>query len=290
MERCVSCHSFFPSKADACTGCGSARPTSHGFRAYAPALSQAGGGFEGKFFHDLAPLEASNFWFRARNELILWALKSYCPHFHSLLEIGCGTGFVLSAIAEKYPEASLHGSEIFVEGLSFAAPRLPSAALMQMDARDIPFQAEFDVIGAFDVLEHIEEDSVVLSQIYAALKPQGYLLMTVPQHPWLWSVVDEYSHHVRRYSANELHRKVQDAGFQILRSTSFVTTLLPLMAASRFMNKKASVEELDPIAEYRISSGANAILLSMLRLEQGLIRTGITLPVGGSRLVVAQKR
>ena len=289
MERCLSCNSLFPSDVNACTSCESTRPTSNGFRAYAPHLATAGGGFEEKFFHQLAPLEASNFWFRARNELILWALKSYCPRFQSFLEIGCGTGFVLSAIAERYPHTSLYGSEIFVEGLSFASSRLPSVDLMQMDARNIPFHDEFNAIGAFDVLEHIEEDGVVLSQIFSALKPGGYLIMTVPQHQWLWSVVDEYSHHARRYSSSDLHRKVQEVGFQIVRSTSFITGLLPLMAASRFANRKVSVENLDPIAEYKISPFVNSILLGALRLEQLLIRAGVNLPLGGSRLIIARK-
>lgn len=289
MERCLSCNSLFSSNLEACSSCRSARPITNGFSSYAAHLAQAGGGFESKFFKQLAPVEASNFWFRARNEIILWALKSYCPHFKSLLEIGCGTGFVLSAIAETYPQTSLCGSEIFVEGLSFAAARVPSAKMMQMDARIIPFHDEFDVIGAFDVLEHIEEDTVVLSQIYSALKPQGYLLLTVPQHPWLWSVVDEYSHHVRRYTAEDIQKKVQGAGFRILRSTSFVATLLPLMVASRLINKKVSLEDVDPMAEYRLSPFANSILLGILRAEQGLIRRGIEIPVGGSRLLVAQK-
>lgn len=289
MERCLSCNFLFSSNLEACSSCRSARPITNGFSSYAPRLAQAGGGFESRFFHQLAPLEASNFWFRARNELILWAIKSYCPHFKSLLEIGCGTGFVLSAIAETYPQATLYGSEIFVEGLSFAAARVPSAKMMQMDARIIPFHDEFDVIGAFDVLEHIEEDTIVLSQIYSALKPQGYLLLTVPQHPWLWSVVDEYSHHVRRYTAKEIQKKVEGAGFRLQRSTSFVATLLPLMAASRLRSKKVSLENLDPMAEYRLSPSVNSILLSILRVEQKLIQRGINIPIGGSRLLVAQK-
>ena len=260
-----------------------------GFPAHAPELARQGGGFEDRFFQSLAPLEASNFWFRARNELILWALESYCAEFKSLLEVGCGTGFVLSGITRRYPEASLCGSELFIEGLLFAASRLPSVELMQMDARNIPFNDEFDVVGAFDVLEHIEEDTSVLSQIHSALKPNGHLILTVPQHRWLWSSVDEYSHHVRRYSAKELHRKVRAAGFRVLRSTSFVSILLPLLLVSRLLKTRTPADKLDPLAEYRIPRWLNLSFLSLLRIERCILRLGCNLPLGGSRLVVARK-
>jgi SAM-dependent methyltransferase len=289
MRRCLQCESLSSAFTDTCPECGSTTLVLKGFPAYAPELSRRGGGFEEKFFHHLAPLEASNFWFRARNELILWALKSYCPQFNRLLEIGCGTGFVLSGIAQRYPEASLSGSELFIEGLSFAASRLRSVELMQMDARRIPFTEEFDVVGAFDVLEHIEEDTAVLSQIHTSLKPGGHLIITVPQHRWLWSSVDDYSHHVRRYTAQELHHKVKSAGFHVVRSTSFVSLLLPLLIASRFSKRGVPADKLDPLAEYHIPRFINLALLSLLRVERAILRIGTTLHVGGSRLVVARK-
>lgn len=78
---------------------------------------------------------------------------------------------MLSGIAETHPIMSLTGSEVFLEGLSYALPRVLAAKFIQMDARNIPFVEEFDAIGAFDVLEHIEEDEAVLSQLHRALKP-----------------------------------------------------------------------------------------------------------------------
>jgi len=67
----------------------------------------------------------------------------------------------------------LAGSEIFSAGLAFVAMRVPSAAFYQMDARNIPFRDEFDIIGAFDVLEHIEDDVAVIDQVAKALRPGG---------------------------------------------------------------------------------------------------------------------
>lgn len=260
-----------------------------GFFAYAPALAQEGGGFKAAYFADLASLEARHFWFRARNRLIIWALGKYCPEFRSFLEIGCGTGYVLSGIANAYRGAQLHGSEIFTAGLAFASARRPEIEFMQMDGRAIPFAEEFDSIGAFDVLEHIEEDEQVLGEMHDALKPSGVILLTVPQHAWLWSPVDDYACHIRRYSAKEIHEKVQNGGFEILRSTSFVSSLLPAMFASRLAQKLSTKKYADPTAELRISPWLNDLFEKLLDVELAMIRNDINLPVGGSRLIVARK-
>lgn len=243
-------------------------------------------GFKAEHFQDLFELEAGNFWFRARNRLIVWAVGRYAETSGALLEIGCGTGFVLSALVQAYPWSTVVGTERFAEGLAFARQRVPGVELVQMDARDIRAPGTFDVVGAFDVLEHITEDTEVLQQVSRVLKPDGVLVLTVPQHPWLWSAVDDYSFHVRRYTASELHAKLADAGFQVCLSTSFVTALLPVMWVSRHRNQAASF---DPHAEYRLSPVLNWLLERVLGAERALIRLGIRLPVGGSRLVVARR-
>jgi SAM-dependent methyltransferase len=251
-------------------------------------MALAGGGFRPEYFTDLAALEAGNFWFRGRNALIVWALKKYFPRLGSFMEIGCGTGFVLSGVGAAFPGAALYGSEVFSAGLGFAARRVERAGFMQMDGRNIPYEDEFDVVGAFDVIEHIVEDEVVLAQMCRALKPGGGLLLTVPQHPWLWSEADRYACHVRRYTAGELHSKVERAGFEIVRSTSFVSLLLPAMLASR--RRAAGDKAFDPVDEFRIGRAANRVLEGVLAVERFAIRAGISLPAGGSRLLVARRR
>jgi SAM-dependent methyltransferase len=285
--RCPECDRSYPADLAACTYCGFAPPEIAGLRAWAPELALAGGGFKPRYFADLAALEAGNFWFRARNALILWALRKYFPDLRSFMEIGCGTGYVLSGIAAAFPAAALSGSEVFSAGLAFAAARVNGAAFMQMDGRRIPFEGEFDVIGAFDVIEHIREDEAVLASMYRALRPGGGLILTVPQHPRLWSGADEYACHERRYTAREIHDKVRGAGFRIVRSTSFVTLLLPAMLASRLRGQQG--REFDPVDEFRIPPLANRVLEGVMGVERAMIRLGLSLPVGGSRLVVAQR-
>lgn len=255
---------------------------------FAPALSDGNDGFSKEYFAKLASLEGKNFWFRSRNKLLIWALRKHFPHITSFLEIGCGTGFVLTGIHQAFPDWRLAGSEVFTQGLTFAQNRLAGVSLFQMDARLIPFDAEFDVIGAFDVLEHIDEDQTVLSQMFQAVKPGGGILVTVPQHRFLWSTLDDYSFHKRRYSRRELVDKAKRAGFTVLMVTSFVSLLLPMMLLARLRQPK-NVADIDPTAELRVSPFLNRILEKVLDLERVAFRAGISFPAGGSLLLVAQK-
>ncbi|MDH4233429.1 MAG: class I SAM-dependent methyltransferase [Nitrospirota bacterium] len=256
--------------------------------AFSPGLARMNEGFDADYFGELSKLEAGNFWFRSRNDLILYTLKRYFPQAENFFEIGCGTGFVLAAIEKAFPHLLLFGSDIYSLGVSFASKRMQNALLFQMDARSIPFEQEFDVIGAFDVLEHIHEDQLALKQIWRALKHGGGIIITVPQHLFLWSKTDEASCHVRRYSAKELKEKVVRAGFEIVKMTSFVTLLLPFMMASRHKKQKSD-QDFDVFTELRLNGTLNSIFEHILDFERLLIRLGVNLPAGGSLLLVARK-
>lgn len=290
MKICSACRARFDSGDWNCTACGYAPPQINGFPALAGALANSSDGFNPEYFAQLAGLEAGNFWFQSRNALTLLLLKQHCPNPESFLEIGCGTGFVLSGIASVFPSTSLSGAEIYSTGLRYASQRLPGAQFMQMDARNIPFESHFDALGAFDVLEHIEEDSVVLAQMSFALKPGGTLLLTVPQHPGLWSRQDEMACHVRRYTAAELKQKVSDAGFDVVDAGSFVSLLLPVMWISRRLGNTGKGGAHDPMAELKIGTVANRILGAIMQVELLLTRAGVRFPAGGSLFLVARKR
>jgi 2-polyprenyl-3-methyl-5-hydroxy-6-metoxy-1,4-benzoquinol methylase len=182
----------------------------------------------------------------------------------------------------------LIGSEALLAGLRHAKRRLPDLEFVQLDARDLPYFGEFDAIGAFDVVEHIEEDDAVLASFHRALKPGGRLFITVPQHMWLWSAVDEQAMHKRRYTREEMRCKLVAAGFQILHFTSFVTALLPVLWATRFAKRGASDSEASS-SELAISPFLNALFAIVMRIDEALIRVGISLPVGGSLLAVAAR-
>lgn len=260
----------------------------NGFLSFSPELG-ANEGFKDHLFAELARLEARNFWFRARNQLIQWMLRRYFPEARNFFEVGCGTGFVLAGMAATFPQIRLFGSEISSVGLAHAACRVPCAELFQMDARAIPFREEFDVIGAFDVLEHIHEDESVLFEMFCAVRPGGGIILTVPQHAFLWSQTDVHACHVRRYAARDLTAKVEAVGFQVERMTSFVSFLLPLMIISRAC-QPASNGSYDPLAELKISGVTNEVLEKIMSVERMLIRADLNFSVGGSLLMVARRR
>jgi SAM-dependent methyltransferase len=287
VRRCLACDARFDGSDWSCASCGATPEVIDGLTAFAPALQVDGDGFEAEAFSKLAEIEPRSFWFRARNRLIAWSVARHFPTARSMLEIGCGTGFVLSGLRATLPGLALSGSELFAEALAFSRDRLPGVALYQMDARDIPFAEEFDVVGAFDVLEHIGEDEQVLAQMHAATRPGGGIVVTVPQHQRLWSPYDDYAHHVRRYGRAELVAKVERAGFEVQRVTSFVAFLLPLMAAARLRVRRRG--EIDLAADLTCPSRLDRVLERVLDVELDLIRRGVSLPAGGSLLVVARR-
>lgn len=288
MKRCLRCQASFVAPDWKCPACAYLPSSVDGFAVLAPALAEGGAGFPAEVFERLAALEAQNFWFRARNSLVVWALKRHFPDISRYLEIGCGTGYVLAGVAQAYPAATMVGSEIFSVGLLYAAARLKTAELLQMDARQIPYVDEFDVIGAFDVLEHIEEDEAVLAAMLCALRPGGGIAITVPQHPWLWSPADDYASHARRYKVGELRAKVLRAGFKLEFETSFVSLLLPAMLASRLTRQRANARE-GSMSELSLPIWLNSMFEIVMNLERRLIRSGLRLKLGGSRLLIATR-
>jgi len=249
--------------------------------------AEAVGGYDADFFDRLVEVEDGSFWFRARNRLIVQLASEMTSPGDRLLEVGCGTGYVLRALVRECGLRAT-GSELLVEGLEHARRRVPEADFAQLDARAMPYEQSFDLVGAFDVLEHIEDDVGVLRGLHRAVRPGGFLLLTVPQHPWLWSTADTHACHVRRYRRAELVERVTQAGFTRVRTTSFVTSLLPLMALSRWRGR-VSRRDYDPVADLVLPAPVNWLFELILDLERVLIKRGVDLPVGGSLVLVARR-
>jgi SAM-dependent methyltransferase len=262
-----------------------------GIRCYAPALAQGSTDYPVDLYDRLCQLEQGHFWFQSRNRVILRMFRQYLgDQAHPrVLEVGCGTGFVLQRLAAE-GRYQLTGLEEHLAGLRHARQRLPAVEFVQADARDLPYEAEFDAIGAFDVIEHIDEDAAVLASIHRALRPNGIVVLTVPQHKWLWSATDEQAMHKRRYTRRDLSAKLAAAGFAMLRCTSFVTTLLPVMYLSRLAKRQRPASAEDDVYEFEISPAANLVCSAAMRIDEAWIGMGVSLPAGGSLLAVARKK
>jgi SAM-dependent methyltransferase len=263
-----------------------------GITCYAPELAHSFDGYPEAGFDLTVQVEEQSWWCRSRNRILRSLLEQYGPSTGArMLEIGCGTGTVLRALA-GVRNLKLTGSEIYLAGLRHARRRLPEVEFIQVDARRLPFENEFDVIGAFDVIEHIDEDELVLANLCHGLVPNGLLLVSVPQHPWVWSRLDELVHHKRRYRRRDLRDKLQRAGFEIVFMTSFVTALFPLMALQRVASRARPGHDgsaaLD--SEVRFSTVTNACFDAVMRIDEMLVRRGVSLPFGGTLVAIARKR
>jgi SAM-dependent methyltransferase len=296
-RRCLAC-----SAAEAITGnepvwpvgwrcpvCGHVVTHSDGIPMFAPELADTVSGMDPRGFEALSKVEAEYFWFVARNELIVGLINKFFPGARRFLEVGCGNGNVLRAIARSRPWERLVGSELHPSGLAYARKRLPSEVeFVQMDARDIPATDVFDLTGAFDVIEHIADDEGVLRGMRAATQTGGGAIIAVPQHPWLWSRADDFAHHQRRYRRRELETKLVRNGFEVLFSASFTALLLPLMAASRLAGRDDNGQDDDALREFRLNRHINDLFIAVLRAEVRLTLAGMKWPAGGSRIVVAR--
>jgi 2-polyprenyl-3-methyl-5-hydroxy-6-metoxy-1,4-benzoquinol methylase len=247
----------------------------------------ARGGYDSALFEKFAELEPNSWWFRSRNRLIEHTVRAHFPAARRVLEVGCGTGYTMLALLAALPDAGLTGTELYEEGLAIARRRLPDVSFEQLDVLTMDQRGAYDLVGAFDVLEHIGDDAGALRALHAAIVPGGGLVLTVPQHPALWSEADVYAYHERRYRRFELVQRLEAAGFVVERVTSFVTLLAPLMVASRLRERFGA--PFDPLREFAIPQRLDRAFDAVARVEQRLLAHGASLPFGGSLLAVARR-
>jgi SAM-dependent methyltransferase len=262
-----------------------------GIPCYAPEKAFLNDQFPSDNFERLLRKEEGSFWFRSRNRILKYLFARYLSGRPAhVLELGCGTGYVLKGLSEL-KNLQLTGAEIYLEALVQARRRLPSVRFVQADAARLPFDSEFDAIGAFDVLEHVQEDERVLVQIHRALKPSGFLFVTVPQHAFLWSRTDCLALHKRRYARSEIIAKIERAGFRLRFVSSFVCSLLPFMILSRWLKTGSSKDGTTAaqVCELDVPRILNGMLELGMRVDEWLIRCGFSLPWGGSLVAVAEK-
>jgi 2-polyprenyl-3-methyl-5-hydroxy-6-metoxy-1,4-benzoquinol methylase len=251
--------------------------------------------YDPRYFEPLFAAEERHFWFVARNKVICSLAKKALKQVNGvdILEVGCGTGNVLQALEKDFPGANLTGMDLFQEGLQFARRRV-HCGLVQADLADPPFNRQFDLLGMFDVLEHIQEDRRVLAHAFEQVKPGGWLLLTVPAEPKLWSYFDVASHHVRRYTLQELNEKVQQSGFAVEFSSPYIAATYPLVWLTRNTKEKSgSNDELSvqnkAEDELKIIPVVNEIIRGVLSLEADWLFRGRKLPFGSSLVMLARK-
>ena len=265
-----------------------------GIKCYSPSVATGYADYPRTGF-DLTDKSArKSFWVSSRNRLFKYFVSENLrlTGKTALLEIGCGTGDFIRQLAEC-GRLEITGSEVYLSGLVYAKKKLPQVDFVQFDVTQGTIGVEFDMVCAFDVIEHIDDDEMALTNIHRMLKRNGVMLLSVPQHLFLWSHLDVLVRHKRRYSKRALLDKLRRNGFDVGYATSFVFVLFPLMLLSRLIDKvRASPQGIESELETRVafSNLSNRVFDFFMRIDEWLIHRGFSLPFGGTLVVVARKR
>ena len=250
-------------------------------------------GFRPEYFESLERFERRHFWFAARRRTVLEALRRSVPDLATrrLVDIGCGGGN-LTRFLSDHGVALAAGCDAYPEALAFAHRRLEVPLVLLDEGRLPPLGPGQELIGMFDVLEHIDDDVATLRHLALQLAPGGILALTVPAHPFLFDEMDELACHRRRYDAKSLRAKLTAAGFRIRLLSHFMSPLVPLLVASRTAGRlvahwrsplqRRSVE-LRPLP---VINGLLALLMSVERAALGRV----ALPMGSSLIAIAERR
>ena len=160
----------------------------------------------------------------------------------------------------------------------------------QFNLLKTPFKDAFDVTCMFDVLEHIEDDNLALTNVNRMLKKGGKLVLTVPSHMWLWNRDDAIAGHKIRYTKGDLEARLKDNGFDIQVSRYFFISIVPLLLLRTRLSKDTgfSVQDSEYEKDLTLNSMINNILLFISRMENKLNKF---LPnfCGGSLFIIARK-
>lgn len=205
------------------------------------------------------------------------------------LDVGCGTGNILQMLSRH---GSAVGLDISHEALHFCRMRsLDKLCLAQPDSF-LPFTDEsFDVVSAFDMLEHVDEDWKLLLEIKRVCRKGGKILLTVPAHPFLWSEHDVALHHRRRYTKASFRSLIGKANLHIVRFSYANSFLFPVAVAYRTLRKVLKHDTGQVQSEFFVNLPRllNRLLLSIFVCEGGIL-SRLNLPMGLSLLTVCEKK
>ena len=157
-----------------------------------------------------------------------------------------------------------------------------------MDGQTPNFKRKFDILIASDCLEHIENDSLALSNWNSLLKENGKLYVFVPAYKFLWSYHDDVNMHYRRYTRKELINKLAKNNFTIEKSSYWNFSLfIPTFLYRKFSNLFKSRKK-DDQGDLNKASFFNGLLLFILNIENKLLSI-LNFPFGISVFCIVKK-
>lgn len=219
-------------------------------------------------------------WYRARSELLRVTLSGFMGEPTRALDVGSADGPSVGWMSGGHERFTL---DVDPRGLR------PGRGV-RGTAVSLPFADEsFDLVAAFDVVEHCESESQAMSELARVLGPGGRLLLSVPAYQWAWSDHDVQAGHYRRYTLPRLRDAVRGAGLSVERATYAFTSVFPFFVAERGLRrlKKHSGGQ-DAHRLTQVSPGMERLLMSLSRVDQRLLAKR-DLPFGSSVFLAATK-
>jgi len=241
-------------------------------------------------YQKMYELEEKHWWFKGKRKIVFnWLVD--LQHQHKILDVGCGTG--INLIYLKRRANFVIGIDSSKEAIDFCKLR-GHKTLCQADILSLPLKDNsIDIILALDVLEHIDNDELAISELHRVLKPKGKLFITVPAFKFLWSKHDEIHHHYRRYTKIELVNKIKKYNFSIPKSSYTNMFIFPIVFAVR--GYKNVIVKLRKDNTYQYSSDLvevgyliNQILTYLYTIEAKILKI-INLPFGTSLFCICVK-
>lgn len=251
-----------------------------------------GDGFDPEMLDLLSKIEREHFWHKGRREIIHEMIKQYgkktAKNNLTMLELGCGNGNIVQYLKKK--AINIEGADISLAGLK-SCKKEADIPLYQVDILRTPFCSDsYDIVGLFDIIEHLDDDVAALKEAYRICKKNGIVIITVPANSLPWSYFDDISGHKRRYSKDDLISKIKETGFRIEKISFFMFFLSSFLLIFRQFNffGGKNHKKLAQLSELKIIPIINELFLIFLKLEN-LILKKFDLPFGSSIICVARK-
>lgn len=130
--------------------------------------------------------------------------------------------------------------------------------------------ASVDCMFVMDALEHVDDDAAFAASLFRVVRPGGHAVFTVPAHPWLFSVHDDFLGHRRRYTRRQFRDLLEAAGFRIDELFGFFTAPLVVRVCHKLLthagipSAPARGVGLWPMPEHHVIS---RMLTSFLRFD-----------------------
>jgi SAM-dependent methyltransferase len=245
---------------------------------------------EEELYDELRSIEDVHWWLVARRRIFLHflgRLAARVPREPLVLDCGFGTGGLLRRLDTF---ARPVGVDMKLRAVRDCRDQ-GHDCVVQAKAEELPFGiGTFDIICAFDVLEHLDDDLAALNQWRELLKPDGHLLISVPAYRFLWDSQDDLANHKRRYALRELRAKLTDCKLVVRKITYFNTMLFPLVLIIRLLRKAQSavVGETMNKSDFSLTRAGkiNDLLCEIFTSEIRLLST-LNFPFGGSIFCIA---